>query len=368
VLKNALPTFSMKAGMRHVIFGLTVSSSWGNGHATIWRGLCRALARRGHQVTFFERDVPYYAAHRDLQSTDSYQLILYSGWKEIEECAREAVAAADSAIVTSYCPDALDAADLILDSSAPVRVFYDLDTPVTLERLRTEGSVDYLPACGLEPFDLVLSYAGGRALDELRQHLGARRVAALYGSVDPEVHKPVASDANYHSDLSYLGTYAADRQPALQQLFLDPARRSPEKKFLVGGALYPQDFPWGDNVSFVSHVPPPQHPAFYSSSKLTLSVTRAAMAEMGYCPSGRLFEAAACETPVLSDAWDGLEEFFEPGREILVASSASDVVEFLALSPEELRSIGCAARQRVLAEHTADHRSQQLLKLLEMAA
>jgi len=354
--------------MRHVIFGLTVSSSWGNGHATIWRGLCRALARRGHQVTFFERDVPYYAAHRDLQSTDSYQLILYSGWKEIEACAREAVAAADSAIVTSYCPDALAAADLILDSSAPVRVFYDLDTPVTLERLRTEGSVDYLPACGLEPFDLVLSYAGGRALDELRQHLGARRVAALYGSVDPEVHKPVASDANYHSDLSYLGTYAADRQPALQQLFLEPARRSPEKQFLVGGALYPQDFPWSDNVSFVSHVPPPQHPAFYSSSKLTLSVTRAAMAEMGHCPSGRLFEAAACETPVLSDAWDGLEEFFEPGREILVASSASDVVEFLALSPEELRSIGCAARQRVLAEHTADHRSQQLLKLLEMAA
>jgi len=284
--------------MRLVIFGLTVSSSWGNGHATIWRGLCRALARKGHQVRFFERDVPYYAAHRDLQNSEPYQLILYSAWEEVEAQAREAVAAADSAIVTSYCPDALAAADLILDSPALVRVFYDLDTPVTLERLRLEGSVDYLPSYGLEPFDLVLSYAGGRALDELRQYLGARRVAALY----------------------------------------------------------------------VSHVPPPRHPAFYSSSKLTLSVTRAAMAEMGYCPSGRLFEAAACETPVLSDAWDGLQQFFEPGREILVASSASDVVEFLALSPEELRSIGCAARERVLAEHTAEHRSQQLLSLLEMAA
>lgn len=354
--------------MRLVIFGLTVSSSWGNGHATIWRGLCRALARRGHQVTFFEHDVPYYAAHRDLQHADSYQLILYSEWKDIEAYARVAVAAADSAIVTSYCPDALAAADLILDSSAPVRVFYDLDTPVTLEKLRLEGSVDYIPPYGLEPFDLVLSYAGGRALDELREHLGARRVAALYGSVDPEVHKPATSDTQYHSDLSYLGTYAADRQPALEQLFLEPARRSPAKRFLVGGALYPQDFPWSENVSFVSHVPPPQHPAFYSSSKLTLSVTRAAMAQMGYCPSGRLFEAAACDTPVLSDSWQGLEEFFEPGREILVASSADDVEEFLALSPEELRSIGCAARERVLAEHTADHRSQQLLSLLEMAA
>ena len=354
--------------MRLVIFGLTVSSSWGNGHATIWRGLCRALARKGHQVRFFERDVPYYAAHRDLQNIDTYQLILYSGWNEIEAYASEAVATADSAIVTSYCPDALAAADLILDSSAAVRVFYDLDTPVTLERFRTEGSVDYLPPYGLEPFDLVLSYAGGRALDELRQHLGARRVAALYGSVDPEVHKPVGSDSYYRSDLSYLGTYAADRQPTLEQLFLEPAKRSPAKRFLVGGALYPKDFPWRDNIAFVSHVPPPQHPAFYSSSKLTLSVTRAAMAEIGYCPSGRLFEAAACETPVLSDAWDGLEEFFEPGREILVASSASDVEEFLALSPEELRSLGCAARERVLAEHTADHRSQQLLSLLEMAA
>jgi spore maturation protein CgeB len=354
--------------MRLVIFGLTVSSSWGNGHATIWRGLCKALARRGHQISFFERDVPYYAAHRDQQNTDTYQMILYSGWKEIEAYAREAVAVADSAIVTSYCPDALAAADLILDSSAPVRVFYDLDTPVTLERFRLEGSVDYLPPYGLEPFDLVLSYAGGRALDDLQQHLGARRVAALYGSVDPEVHKPVVSDAHYHSDLSYLGTYAADRQPTLEQLFLEPAKRSPAKRFLVGGALYPQDFPWTDNISFVSHVPPPQHPAFYSSSKLTLSVTRAAMAEMGYCPSGRLFEAAACATPVLSDSWNGLQEFFEPGREILVASSASDVLEFLSLNPEELRSIGCAARERVLAEHTADHRSQQLLNLLEMAA
>jgi spore maturation protein CgeB len=354
--------------MRLVIFGLTVSSSWGNGHATIWRGLCRALARKGHQVSFFERDVPYYAAHRDLQNIDTYQLILYSAWEEIEPHARQAVATADSAIVTSYCPDALAAADLILDSSAPVRVFYDLDTPVTLERLRLEGSVEYLPSYGLEPFDLVLSYAGGPALDELRQHLGARRVAALYGSVDPEVHKPVASDAHYQSDLSYLGTYAADRQPVLQQLFLEPARRSPEKQFLVGGALYPHDFPWSGNISFVSHVPPPQHPAFYSSSKLTLSVTRAAMAEMGYCPSGRLFEAAACQTPVLSDAWDGLQEFFEPGREILVASTASDVEEFLALGPEQLRSIGRAARERVLAEHTAEHRGQQLLSLLEMAA
>jgi spore maturation protein CgeB len=351
-----------------VIFGLTVSSSWGNGHATIWRGLCGALARRGHEVVFFERDVPYYASHRDLRNSDSFQLVLYSEWKQVEDRARDLAADADSAIVTSYCPDALPACDLVLNSPVPVRVFYDLDTPVTLEKLRTEGAVEYLPPYGLEPFDLVLSYTGGRALEELRRRLGAKKVAPLYGSVDPETHKPAVPKANYGADLSYLGTYAADRQATLEKLFVEPARRSPAKRFVIGGALYPENFPWTSNIWFVRHVPPPEHPAFYSSSKLTLSVTRAAMAEMGYCPSGRLFEAAACETPVLSDYWEGLEEFFEPGREILVASSASDIIDALALDAEELRRIGSAARERILSEHTADHRGEQLLQLLEVAA
>lgn len=357
-----------RAAMRVVIFGLTVSSSWGNGHATIWRGLCSALARHGHQVTFFERDVPYYAQHRDLKKTKAYNLALYDNWGDIACRARELLRHADSAIVTSYCPDAQAACDLVLDSPAAVRVFYDLDAPVTLERLRARAEVDYIPSYGLEPFDLVLSYAGGRTPEELQCRLGATRVAALYGSVDPEQHRPVSSSTKYHAELSYLGTYAADRQQALDALFLQPARQSPEKKFIIGGSLYPSDFPWSANINFVRHVPPLEHPAFYCSSKMTLSVTRAAMAEMGYCPSGRLFEAAACGTPVISDDWEGLDSFFEPGREILIASSAADVMEALSLSCEERERIGKAARERVLAEHTADHRSQQLISLLEGAA
>jgi spore maturation protein CgeB len=353
--------------MRIVIFGLTLSSSWGNGHATIWRGLCGALARQGHQVIFFERNMSYYEAHRDLEQPNGYELRLYHDWHEVEPFAREAVDNADAAIVTSYCPDARAASELIFQSHVPVRVFYDLDSPVTLERFRSEGSVEYIPSDGLGAFDLVLSYAGGRALEGLQQLLGARRVAALYGSVDPDIHKPVDSDEHYSADISYLGTYAADRQAVLEELFLEPARRSPSKRFLLGGAQYPDDFPWADNVWFVYHVPPPQHPAFYSSSKLTLNVTRAAMAEIGYCPSGRLFEAAACETPVVSDSWEGLEEFFKPGEEILVASSASDVVGALATDPEELKRIGRAARERVLSEHTAEYRSLQLIHFLEAA-
>jgi spore maturation protein CgeB len=354
--------------MKLVIFGLTVSSSWGNGHATIWRGLCSALARAGHDVVFFEQDVSYYAAHRDLQRAATYELVLYTEWDLIRQRAWEEITSADSAIVTSYCPDAVTAAELILNSAVPVRVFYDLDTPVTLKRLRNGEKVDYVPPFGLEPFDLVLSYTGGRALDELRKSLGARNVAPLYGSVDPDLHQPVPENPHYSSHLSYLGTYAPDRQAALEQLFLEPARQSPEKKFLIGGALYPAEFPWSNNVWFVRHVPPPEHPAFYCSSNLTLSVTRSAMAGMGYCPSGRLFEAAACRTPVISDYWEGLESFFEPGKEILIASHSSDITEAISLSRKELDQIACAARERVLCEHTAEHRSQELLRLLEAAA
>jgi spore maturation protein CgeB len=354
--------------MRIVIFGLTVSSSWGNGHATIWRGLCNALSRQGHQITFFEKDVPYYAAHRDLPNPPHYQLALYSDWNDIADWAKGATAAADLAIVTSYCADAQLACDVVLESRRPMRIFYDLDTPVTLERVRAGRNVEYLPDYGLEPFDLVLSYTGGLALEELRVRLGARRVAPLYGSVDPAVHYPVRSHELYRCNLSYLGTYAADRQAMLEELFVEPARRRKEKKFVIGGAQYPEEFPWRPNIWFVRHVPPPRHSAFYSSSDLTLSVTRTAMAEMGHCPPGRLFEAAACGTPVVSDWWEGLDDFFEPGREILVVRCAEDVERALDLGPADLEAIASAARERTLAENTAERRSTELLQLVEVTA
>jgi spore maturation protein CgeB len=354
--------------MRIVILGLTVSSSWGNGHATIWRGLCGALARQKHRVTFFERDVSYYAAHRDLPNPQGYELVLYRDWLEVASLAKTTAAEADVAIVTSYCPDARSASDLILESKCAIRVFYDLDTPVTLERLRVGEDVEYLPTYGLSPFDLVLSYTGGTALEEVATRLQARRVAPLYGSVDPAVHYPVHNKERYDCNLSYLGTYAADRQSMLEELFVKPARRRPEKKFVIGGAQYPEEFPWRPNIWFVRHVPPPEHAAFYCSSDLTLSVTRAAMAEMGYCPSGRLFEAAACGTAVVSDEWPGLDKFFEPGREILVANSADDIERALDLPREELRRVALAARERTLAEHTAEHRGAELIGLVEVAA
>jgi spore maturation protein CgeB len=350
--------------MRLVIFGLSISSSWGNGHATLWRGLCRALVARGHKVIFFERDVPYYAEHRDLTEMPGLRLCLYPAWDDVLDNARAELAAADAAIVTSYCPDAIDAAELVLSSNIR-RVFYDLDTPVTLDRLRSGQPVEYIGPRGLQDFDLVLSYTGGAALTELRQRLGARRVFPLYGSVDPEVHRPVPPIERFRADLSYLGTYAADRQAALDELFLGPARRLPDRRFVLGGALYPQDFGWTGNIYFVRHLPPAEHPAFFSSSLLTLNVTRRAMAEMGYCPSGRLFEAAACGAPILSDRWEGLEQFFEPGREILIACDTDAAIEAMRMPRHELERIARQARERTLAEHSAARRADELEHLLE---
>jgi spore maturation protein CgeB len=351
--------------MKLVVFGLSVSSSWGNGHAVLWRSLIRALAGDGHLTVFFERDVPYYAQHRDLQELPEGRLVLYSDWGDAAAQARRELADADAAFVTSYCPDALPATDLVLDAPG-IHAFYDLDTPVTLARLAAGERVDYIPAQGFAPFDLVLSFTGGPAPAAAAERLGARRVAPLYGSVDTERYFP-APPAAHRAGLSYLGTYAADRQYALEMLFLEPAQRRPQERFVIGGSLYPADFPWRLNIEYWRHVAPPEHRRFYAAARATLNVTRQAMADNGWCPSGRLFEAAACGVPMLSDWWDGLDEFFDPWRDIVIVRKTDDVLAALDLSDRELAEIGEAGRARVLAEHTAERRAAELITLLQGA-
>jgi spore maturation protein CgeB len=351
--------------MKFVIFGLTVSSSWGNGHATLWRALCKALGQRGHTIHFFERDVPYYAAHRDVTQIQGGELILYPDWESVLPMAKKHLADADVGMVTSYCPDGRAACELVLNSGARSKTYYDLDTPVTLSRLDAHEDVEYLPANGLGDFDLVLSYTGGEALTQLQRRLGAKRVAPLYGSVDPEVHFRVPAVDVFRCDFSYLGTYAEDRQERLNELFIEPARVLPERKFVIAGAQYPAEFPWTNNIYFVRHLPPGDHSAFYCSSRMTLNVTRKAMAEMGYCPSGRLFEAACCRSAILSDYWIGLEEFFEPGKEILLARNSTEAVQALEMSDTELERIRNAAREKTLAMHTASRRALDLEMAVE---
>ena len=351
--------------MKIVIFGLTISSSWGNGHATLWRGLCKALIQSGHDIVFYERNVAYYAEMRDLNELPGGRLELYEDCQSVCRRASIDLTDADVAIITSYCPDSLTFTDIVLAQDRALRVFYDLDTPVTLARLEAGECVPYIPASGLADFDLVLSYSGGRALDEFRTRLGARHLAPLYGHVDPDLHHPTPPLPRYCADLSYLGTYSEDRQDALEALLVVPARLRPDRRFLIGGAQYPQQFPWSSNIYFVRHLPPAEHAAFFCSSRLTLNVTRRAMVERGWCPSGRLFEAAACGAPIVSDIWEGLDAFFQPNQEIILAGGSADVVAALELDDEELQRMARRARERTLDEHSSRRRADELIQLLE---
>jgi spore maturation protein CgeB len=350
-----------------VVFGLSVSSPWGNGHATVWRGLIRALAKLGHHVVFFERDQPFYSAHRDLRELPEAELILYPNWDDARDTVRRRLAEADVAIVTSFCPDAIRATEEVLGSAARIRCFYDLDPGTTLNALRAGRPAAYIPERGLIDFDLVLSYTGGAALEQLKTLLGARHVAPLYGCVDPETHHPAQPEERFRADLSYMETYSPDRQEALDALFLEPARRRPDLRFVIAGPQYPREFPGLENIRLIPYVPPAEHSAFYCSAKLTLNVTRKDLAAMGYCPPARLFEAAACGAPIVSDEWEGLDYFFEPSEEILVARTTGHVLDALEMGEEKLARMARAARERALAVHTARHRAAELENILEAA-
>jgi spore maturation protein CgeB len=354
------------APLKITLFGLTLSSSWGNGHATPYRAILRALHRLGHCVTFYERDVPYYARHRDLPECEYCDLKLYDSWETIRKQALAEAAFSDVVITASYVPGGAAIADELLALDGPLRVYYDLDTPVTLSRLAT-GDLDYVRASQLAAFDLVLSWAGGDALTRLERDFGVRMARPLFGCVDPDVYRPVHPSADMRCELSYMGTYAPDRQAKLDALFLEAARRRPSSRFMLAGSLYPWEWQWPENVRRDEHVAPAAHPALYSSSRLTLNLTRAEMATCGYCPSGRFFEAAACGTPIVTDWFQGLDSFFDPQNELIVAHCTEDILRALDFSDTRLKRIARNARQRTLDEHTGYQRSLTLLAAFESA-
>lgn len=352
--------------MKITIFGLTISSSWGNGHATPYRALLRALRRRGHKVTFFEKDVEYYYWRRDFTECDYCNLVLYPDWDQVRQSALAEAADSDAVIVGSYCPEGARIWDDVLPLTRPLRVFYDLDTPITVANLE-HGDLDYLRRDQILAFDLYLSFTGGDVLRELENQWGARRARALYGCVDPEVHGRVSSVEKFRCDLSYMGTYASDRQHKVEELFLKPSQLMAGFTFVLAGSLYPKDWTWPENIKRFDHVAPAAHPSLYSSSRATLNITRNGMARRGYCPSGRFFEAAACGTPILSDWFEGLDFFFRPAEEIILVNTASDVKDALEASEVELNTLATRARERTLAEHTGDARVDQLLQYLDEA-
>jgi spore maturation protein CgeB len=343
---------------RHLVFlGLTVTSSWGNGHATNYRALMKALARRGHTVTFLERDVEWYARERDLPQPPYGTTHLYDTIDELREQHADVVRDADLVVLGSYVPDGVDVGEWILSTAQGATAFYDIDTPVTLTSLE-QGSCRYLSPRLIPEFDLYLSFTGGPMLDRLRDRWGARQPEAFYCMVDEDAYAPVDTPCRWL--LGYLGTYSADRQPTVEALMIEPARELQDHRFVIAGPQYPTAA-WPANVHHIEHIPPRDHPSFYSGQRFTLNVTRADMIEAGWSPSVRLFEAAACGVPVISDRWPGIEAFFVPGSEILLARSTEHVVELLRDTGDDLRDrIAAAARSKVLRLHTAAHRAEEL--------
>jgi spore maturation protein CgeB len=340
-----------------VIIGLSVTSSWGNGHATTYRALIEALANRGHRVTFLERDAPWYRNHRDLTKPSAWTVKLYQSLQDLPRRHTSLIRNANLVILGSYVPDGVAIAEWLTTHAQGITAFYDIDTPVTLAGL--DQGLDYLSAAMIPRFDLYLSFSGGPVPGMIEDAYGSPMARVLYCSADPGLYRP--QPVEKHWSIGYLGTYSDDRQPSLERLLLAPAKVLPDHQFVVAGSSYPEGLAWPDNVSRIEHLPPRQHPPFYSRQRFTLNLTRADMRALGFSPSVRLFEAAACGTPVISDRWPGIETIFEPMTEILLVSDSRDVSLILQDIPEERRlTIADRARRRIQADHTPDHRARQL--------
>lgn len=344
--------------MRIVVLGLSITSSWGNGHATTYRALLRGLHERGHDVLFLERDKPWYRDNRDLTSSPFGHVALYDSLDELDAAHGRAVRDADLVMVGSYVPEGVAVIDWVQATARGITAFYDIDTPITMSKLEAHDE-EYLSARVIPNFGIYFSFTGGPTLRRLEDEFGARMARPLYCSVDPSNYYPEPRPREFL--MGYLGTYSADRQPWLERFLLSPARSMPGEPFAVAGPLYPEDISWPDNVIRIDHLPPREHRAFFNSQAFTLNVTRADMIKAGYSPSVRLFEAAACGTPILTDYWRGIEEFFTPDDEILIARTADEALRHLQQTTDAQRvAMGERARQRVLRNHTAVQRAIEI--------
>ena len=344
--------------LKIVFLGLTITSSWGNGHATTYRALAKALSDLGHSVSFLERDVAWYKDHRDLENPRYCRVGLYRSLTELAQRYAELIRDADLVILGSYVPDGIAIGEWLTAQAGGITAFYDIDTPVTLAGLDA-NRIDYISPGLIPRFDLYLSFSGGPAPGIIEDFYGSPLARTLYCSADPGLHAATAVTQKW--SLGYLGTYSEDRQPPLEKMLLTPARQLQEYSFVVAGAKYPDNIDWPDNVTRIPHLPPRQHSSFYCSQLYTLNITRSDMKSLGFSPSVRLFEAAACGTPLISDDWPGIETIFSPGTEILIARDPCDIVQIIRETPEDRRlAIAANARARLLKDHTPRHRARQL--------
>ncbi len=350
-------------------YGSSLVSSYWNGAATYYRGLIKALAKRGHRVTFFEPDVWDRQAHRDIDPPDWAEVVVYPGTPEGVRSVTRRAGGFDVVVKTSGVGYADD--DLIVETMAAarpdaVRLFWDVDAPATLAEIRAAS--DHAIRRTLPMLDAVMTYGGGDPVVSAYTGLGARACHPVYNALDPETHHPVTPDPRFAADLAFLGNRLPDREERVTRFFIAPAARLPEKRFILGGAG------WGDralppNVAWIGHVPTADHNALNATATAVLNINRDSMAQTGFSPPTRVFEAAGAGACLITDAWVGIEMFLRPGEEVLVVRDGQDLVELMGrLDPAEARAIGERALACVLAEHTYDRRAETVDALLRRLA
>lgn len=349
----------MRTGLEIAFFGSSLVSAYWNGAATYYRGILRALARRGHRITFYEPDAYGRQEHRDIPDPDWARVVVYPGegeegvYRVLEEARRADLVVKASGV--GVFDELLEREVLALQRPEAMVVFWDVDAPATLERVRNDPD-DAFRAL-IPRYDLVFTYGGGPPVVREYEALGARGCVPVYNALDPETHYPVAADPRFVGDLGFLGNRLPDREARVEEFFLKVAARLPGRRFLLGGNGW-ADRPMPPNVRYLGHVYTGDHNAFNCSPRAVLNINRSSMARTGYSPPTRIFEAAGAGACIITDRWEGIEEFLEPGREVLVAGSGEEVAEALkGLGEERARSIGRAALARVLAEHTYAQRA-----------
>jgi spore maturation protein CgeB len=344
--------------MKVAFYGSSLLSSYWNGAATYYRGLLRDLARRGHDITFYEPDAYERQSHRDVEPPEWARVVVWAATEAMARQVSREAAAADVVVKASgvgVFDDLLLAGVMAAAREDAIKVFWDVDAAATLDDIRAEGPSHPIRQA-LPSLDFVLTYGGGDPVVTAYRALGVRECVPVYNALDPELHFPVRAEPRFHSDLSLLANRLPDREQRIEQFFLEPAQACPDRRFLLGGSGWDtRNLP--DNVKAIGHVPTRDHNAFNTSARAVLNVARDSMAAIGFSPATRVFEAAGAAACLITDAWEGIELFLQPGSEVLVARDGRDVADHLAnLTPERARSIGEAARRRVLAEHTYERR------------
>lgn len=356
-------------GLHVAFFGSSLVSAYWNGAATYYRGIIRAMHERGHRVTFYEPDAYERQQHRDLEPPDWAKVVVYPNNEDAARRCMEEAHGADMIVKASgvgVFDDLLEAAAVELKTASNLIVFWDVDAPATLERVQNNPQDAFRKL--VPRYDLVLTYGGGSPVIDAYHALGAKRCVPIYNALDPATHFPASPDKRFIADLAFLGNRLPDREARVHGFLFDAARRLPDRQFLIGGNGWDADA-LPSNVRHAGHVYTADHNAFNCSPMAVLNISRESMARFGFSPATRVFEAAGAGACLITDAWEGVEQFFAPGSELLVAHDGEEVAALLRdLKPARGRAIGEAAYRRVLAEHTYAHRVALLEQILEGAA